>query len=317
MKRKPLLIGIVLIAATVSGWALSHRGGPDHVVLTGIVTTSDVVVSPQVTGRVSRLLVGEGSPVEANQLIATLEPAEMQADRAYFALSADALTSQVQASEADLAATVAQQREAQATLDNAKKVLDRYEVLLKSGGLTPQEVEAARTQFDVAQARVSAADKQVANRRSAVQALKEQQAAARAQTTKADVRLRYLQITAPITGTVDVRAAREGEVVAAGQPIVTLVNPDSLWVRADVEESYIDAVRLGDTLTVVLPSGAKRSGVVFYRGVDADYATQRDVSRIKRDVKTFEIRLRVNNTDRRLAVGMTATVMVPISAPGT
>jgi len=56
---------------------------------------------------------------------------------------------------------------------------------------------------------------------------------------------------------------------------------------------------------------------VFYRGVDADYATQRDVSRIKRDVKTFEIRLRVNNTDRRLAVGMTATVMVPISAPGT
>jgi HlyD family secretion protein len=317
VKRKPLLIGIVLIAATVSGWALSHRGGPDHVVLTGIVTTSDVVVSPQVTGRVSRLLVGEGSPVEANQLIATLEPAEMQADRAYFALSADALTSQVQASEADLAATVAQQREAQATLDNAKKVLDRYEVLLKSGGLTPQEVEAARTQFDVAQARVSAADKQVANRRSAVQALKEQQAAARAQTTKADVRLRYLQITAPITGTVDVRAAREGEVVAAGQPIVTLVNPDSLWVRADVEESYIDAVRLGDTLTVVLPSGAKRSGVVFYRGVDADYATQRDVSRIKRDVKTFEIRLRVNNTDRRLAVGMTATVMVPISAPGT
>ena len=317
MKRKPLILGMVAIAAIASGFALTHRRGPDHVTLTGIVTTSDVVVSPQVTGRVSQLLVSEGSEVRASQLIATLEPAEMQADRAYFALSADALTSQVQASEADLAATIAQQREAQATLDNSKKVLDRYEVLLKSGGLTPQEVEAARTQFDVAQARVSAADKQVANRRSAVQALKEQQAAARAQTTKADVRLRYLQITAPISGTVDVRAAREGEVIAAGQPIVTLVNPDSLWVRADVEESYIDAVRVGDTLTVVLPSGAKRSGVVFYRGVDADYATQRDVSRIKRDVKTFEVRLRVDNKDRRLAVGMTATVMVPLGAAGT
>ena len=317
MKRKPIILGTVAIAAVASGFALTHRRGPDHVTLTGIVTTSDVVVSPQVTGRLSRLLVGEGSAVQANQLIATLEPAEMQADRAYFALSADALTSQVQASEADLAATIAQQREAQATLDNAKKVLDRYEVLLKSGGLTPQEVESARTQYDVAQARVSAADRQVANRRSAVKALEEQQAAARAQTTKADVRLRYLQITAPIAGTVDVRAAREGEVIAAGQPIVTLVNPDSLWVRADVEESYIDAVRLGDTLTVVLPSGAKRSGVVFYRGVDADYATQRDVSRIKRDVKTFEVRLRVDNKDRRLAVGMTATVMVPLGAAGT
>jgi HlyD family secretion protein len=312
VKRKPLVIGLVAIAAIASGFALTHRRGPTEVMLTGIVTTSDVVVSPQVTGRVSQLLVSEGSEVKPNQLIATLEPAEMQADRAYFALSAEALTSQVEASEADLAATIAQQREAQATLDNAKKVLDRYKVLLQSGGLTPQEVESAQTSYDVAQARLSAADRQVANRRSAVKALEDQQAAARAQTTKADVRLRYLQITAPIAGTVDVRAAREGEVIAAGQPIVTLINPDSLWVRADVEESYIDAVRVGDTLTIVLPSGAKRQGTVFYRGVDADYATQRDVSRIKRDVKTFEIRLRVNNADRRLAVGMTASVVLPL-----
>ena len=57
-----------------------------------------------------------------------------------------------------------------------------------------------------------------------------------------------------------------------------------------------------------LPSGAEREGTVFYRGVDADYATQRDVSRTKRDIKTFEIRLRCDNADRSLAVGMTAYV---------
>jgi HlyD family secretion protein len=72
-------------------------------------------------------------------------------------------------------------------------------------------------------------------------------------------------------------------------------------------------VRLGDRLTVRLPSGATRSGTVSYRGADADYATQRDVSRIKRDVKTFEIRLRVDNADRRLAVGMTAFVVLPLA----
>ena len=98
---------------------------------------------------------------------------------------------------------------------------------------------------------------------------------------------------------------------SAGQPIVTLVNPDSLWVRADIEETYIDRVRLGDTLTVRLPSGAERKGTVIYRGVDADFATQRDVSRTKRDIKTFEVRLRVDNSDRRLAVGMTSYVLLP------
>jgi HlyD family secretion protein len=110
-----------------------------------------------------------------------------------------------------------------------------------------------------------------------------------------------------------VRAALPGEVVTMGQPVVTIINPDDLWIRVDIEETYIDRVRNGDTLTVRLPSGTERKGTVFYRAVDAGYATQRDVSRTKRDIKTFEVRLRVDNSDRRLAVGMSAYVVVPLT----
>ena len=81
----------------------------------------------------------------------------------------------------------------------------------------------------------------------------------------------------------------------------------------DIEETYIDRVRAGDKLIVRLPSGEEREGTVFFRGVDAGYATQRDVSRTKRDIKTFELRLRVDNADRRLAVGMTAYVVLPLT----
>jgi len=112
---------------------------------------------------------------------------------------------------------------------------------------------------------------------------------------------------------VALRAARQGEVVNPGQPIVSIINPDDLWVRADVEETYIDRVRLGDQMLVRLPSGVERTGTVFFRGVDASYATQRDVSRTKRDIKTFEIRLRVDNSDRRLWPGLTAFVTVPLA----
>jgi HlyD family secretion protein len=62
-----------------------------------------------------------------------------------------------------------------------------------------------------------------------------------------------------------------------------------------------------------LPSGEERQGTVFYRGADAGYATQRDVSRTKRDIKTFEIRLRLDNSDRKLAVGMTAYVLLQLA----
>jgi multidrug resistance efflux pump len=109
-----------------------------------------------------------------------------------------------------------------------------------------------------------------------------------------------------------VRAARQGEVVTAGQPIVTLINPEDFWIRADIEETYIDGVRIGDHLPITLPSGASLDGTVFYRAVDGGFATQRDVSRTKRVIRTFEIRLRAPDPDHRLAVGMTAYVHFPV-----
>ncbi len=139
-----------------------------------------------------------------------------------------------------------------------------------------------------------------------------QQGAAEAQRVKADVRLGYARLLAPIDGQVDVRAARQGEYVGVGQPVLTLIDPDGLWVRADVEESYIDRIRIGDRLRVTLASGDAREGTVFYRGVDAGFAMQRDVSRTKRDIRTFELRLRLDNKDRRLALGSTASVHLPL-----
>ena len=133
----------------------------------------------------------------------------------------------------------------------------------------------------------------------------QQLAAAQAQTELAQVRLNYTEVHAPTNGMVNVRAALQGEVVNPGQAIVTLINPDDFWVRADIEETYIDLITNGATLNVRLPSGQERPGTVFYRGRDADYATQRDVSRSKRDIKTFELRLRCDTHDRVLATGMT------------
>jgi HlyD family secretion protein len=85
-------------------------------------------------------------------------------------------------------------------------------------------------------------------------------------------------------------------------------------VRVDVEETYASRLKLGDEIEVHLASGETKKGKVSYRGVDAGFATQRDVSRTKRDIKTFEIRLRVDNSDRRMAVGMTAYVLLPTGA---
>ena len=194
---------------------------------------------------------------------------------------------------------------------------------------SPQEVDQARTTFQAAQAKVEALVKQVDAQRAAVrlaranadqvavrqsqlQTNQHMEAAAAAQRTRADVRLRYTDVHSPINGIVDVRAVRQGEYATAGQALLTVIDPDDLWVRADVEETYIDRVRLDDTHDRAAALGRRTSGHGHFPGVDAGYATQRDVSRTKRDIRTFEVRLRVDNADRRLAVGMTAYVLLPL-----
>jgi HlyD family secretion protein len=346
MSRTAIRLLLVLVLAV--GAYVYARRAPAALVLTGIVTTNDVIVSPQIGGQIRQLLVTEGDVVKKDQLVAVIAPDELRADTAYYTYNVAGLSSQVQESEAalryqqrqtadqirqaesTLAASEAQVDAAAADLENARLIYSRTQNLSKQGVVSPQELDQARTAASAAHAKLDALKKQVdaqratvalarssaeqtAVRRSQVQANQHLREAATAQQTKADVRLRYTEIHAPMNGIVDVRAVRVGEVVTPGQPVVTLINQDDLWVRVDVEESYIDRVRIGDTLTIRLPSGVERSGTVFFRGVDASFATQRDVSRTKRDIKTFEVRLRVDNQDRRLAVGMTAYVVLPIS----
>jgi RND family efflux transporter MFP subunit len=285
MKRARKIVPgfLALAAAAAVVWSAWLRP-PSGIVLTGCVTTDEVIVAPEIQGRLQELRVQQGDVVTNGELLAQIQPEQWQADTTYYARSQ-------QQSTADLA-------QAEADLVNAGLSYARIRDLFSNHVESASANDAARAAYDSARARVDS--------------VKQQIAAVGAQKQKAEVYLNYTKISAPTNGIVGTRAALQGEFVNPGQAIVTLINPDDLWVRADVEETYIDRIHLGDRMQVKLPSGALREGVVFYRGVDADYATQRDVSRTKRDIKTFEIRLRCDNQDRALAVGMTAYVTLPL-----
>jgi len=345
--RRKLLVSLALLAVVGSGLVYyKETVRPQDMVLTGVVTTDDVVVSSQIQGQLARLLVKEGDTVQAGQLLAVIQPQELAADRAYYSSTEQSAAAQVnqaesslkyqesqtrdqiRQAEAGLAATQAQVTEAAADLERARLDYQRTQDLYKDSAVSAQQLDQARTTFDAQKAHLESLQKQVDAQRAAValarsteeqiqvrrnelRAVEHQRAAATAQNDKAKVRLDYTEIRAPIPAVVALDAARQGEVVNIGQPIISLIDPDNLWIRADVEETYIDGIRLGDHLKVRFPSGIEKDGSVFFRGVDADYATQRDVSRSKRDIKTFEVRVRVDNSDRRFWPGLTAYVVLP------
>ncbi len=175
------------------------------------------------------------------------------------------------------------------------------------------QVQAATDQANAAEAALQAAVARTNQGEAATQTVadtRQQAAMAQAQLAQAEVQLGYTKIFAPISGKVNVLAARQGEVVNVGTPIATVVDLTQTWVYAAVPETYADAIQVGDTLTVRMPSGAQLPGKVIAKAAEGDFATQRDVSRRKRDIKTVQIKLLIDNPGMRYVPGMTAEVLL-------
>jgi HlyD family secretion protein len=339
-----IVLGVIFLIAL--GSYLYSTPRESEIPLTGIVTGTQVIVSPQTSGRMIKLLVDEGSDVKQGQLIAELDPAELQGTlnsakanvlalqarvaslRSTWSWTNDQTAASVQQSEASLTAVKAQLEQARATLWRDQQVFQRTQGLFESKVAAAQDRDLADAAQRASQAGVQSLEQQVkaqeaqravaeANRKQldvqqndlvTAQAQLQQ---ARADVNVAETRLSYTTIYAPLDGVVSVRAARQGEMVTQGGPIVTIIDVDHLWVQTGVEESLVDSIQFNQKLNVRLPSGQLIEGKVFFKGVENDYATQRDVSRTKRDIKTFSIKVAVPNTERRLFMGMTATVLLP------
>src|SRR3977135_233665 len=102
MSRKTALFLLILLLAAGAGTYAYRRLATAALVLTGIVTTNDVIVSPQIAGQIAQLHVNEGDAVKKDQLIAVIAPDELKADTAYYAQNVEGLSSQVRESEAAL-----------------------------------------------------------------------------------------------------------------------------------------------------------------------------------------------------------------------
>lgn len=325
-----VLLGALAVAAAIYYFATANRSS--DLSLIGTVDSNQVIVSAKIPGRIDRLLVDEGSEVKQGDVIAELDREELEAQVRAAAAQLSSLGSKVSSSQSTLAqasgetsSDVASARalvvEAQADLEREQLDNVRIVKLAEEGVASQQDRDRSNAALKAAQARVKSLQDQLkaAEARthqahaaaSNVASTRADMSAAQAQLAEAQTRLGYTQVVAPVTGTVSVRAARQGEVITAGQPIVTIVDLSDVWVRAAVPETESDGVAVGDALKVRLPSGRVLDGTVIFKGVEADFATQRDVGRSKRDIKTVVLKVRVDNRDKRLTPGMTAEVLVP------
>ncbi|MGA2832315.1 MAG: efflux RND transporter periplasmic adaptor subunit [Terracidiphilus sp.] len=344
-RNRVFLILALLTVGSLIWYLVTVRPSAD-LQLIGTVDANEVVVSAKIPGRIQTLTVDEGQDVKAGQLIASIESDDLQAarkaaeataagqkwklgetvetelqDRGETGNAAVNAQAQVHAAQASLA-------QAQANYDHQKADTSRTVALAKQGIMSEQasdeastSLQAAKAAVDTARENVAAAEASLRQARAhelltavagrTVDETRDQLQNARALADQAKVELGYAQVFAPVSGKVNVRAARQGEVVTVGAPIVTIMDLTQTWVYAPLPETQADAVQLGDSLRVVMPSGATLQGKVINKSAEADFATQRDVGARKRDIKTVQLKLLIDNPGERFVPGMIAEVYIP------
>jgi membrane fusion protein, multidrug efflux system len=239
-KRVIIPVFLVLIAALVGGyyWYMNMQNyvSTDD----AYISANSVAISTKMLGRTVYLGTDEGDTVHAGQVLLRLDDRDLRAEEA----------------SAKAGLELAQQSVplAQVGVNRAQDDFNRAEVQYKGGIITKEQYTHAQQTLDAARAEATIAVSKVA--------------AARAQLGVIESQLQNTVVTAPITGVVAKRWVLAGDVVQPGQPAFTIYDLGDIWVTANLEETKLGHIHIGDPVEIDIDAypGMKFDGKVFEIG---------------------------------------------------
>lgn len=271
-----------------------------------VVPQTRAQVASKATGRITSLEVREGDRVEAGQVIARLENADLEAARTRAAANVLVSEAQVSASRALLAEARARLTEAEAEARDAARVRKRAEQVARERFIAEQERDAAIARDEKAAASVTRTRAAIDTAAAQVAIAEAQVQAARAALREAEVAVEYTIIRAPFTGVVLEKFADIGDVVApfaatasAKGAVVTLADMGTLEVEADVSEVNLVRAQVGQPAEIVfdaLPDAHLRGRV------------RQLVPTVDRGTATVLVKVSLVDSDPRVLPEMSARV---------
>jgi len=301
--KRGLLIGGggILLAAIVIANVAKGQGGRqgiqvDDVTLGDISSTvrapakvqpeTLIKLSANVPGEVVRLDVKEGDQVRKGQFLLQLDPAQYEA--------------QLHQSQAALDGARSSLKLSQVAFERSESLLKRKELLFEKQLVSPEEIEIARTDHNTDKARVDVNTEEVTRATAAVQSAQDN--------------LKKTLFLAPISGTVTQLNVERGEIVMVGTMnnpgtvVLSVADLSRMKVEADVDETDVASVRLGQTATVkvdALPDTTLTGRVV-------EIANSPKISELgtQEQQTNFVVDVMIDNPPPTLRPGMTADVEI-------
>ena len=319
VKGAAVLVLLIALSVAVT-WGGLHRGGVTSkpVSVTGTIEATQVDVSVKITGRIVERLVKEGDRVTRGQVLVRLDDSELAADvkRQEAALRAAQATLrdlEKGARPQEIEDARAAVSSAEATRTMTEREHQRTEQLFKQNLIAAQDVDRARQAYEVAKAQERSARERLAlvlegPRPDQIDAARWQVTQAEAALSQARSRLREAIVVSPIDGVVLRKNLEVGETANPGVPILTLVDPKDVWLRAYVPETEVGRLKVGDPARVRVDAFPDRvfTGRLIEIGSEAEF-TPRNVQTKKERVNlVFRIKIQIDNPDGPLKPGLPA-----------
>lgn len=256
-KLKIRLIAIGILVAGIFGWVVTTQGPLAAVKVTldkvSNATLSNGVfgmgtlearhsynLAPTLTSRVVRILVDQGDRVRAGQLLAEMDAVDLN----------DRVTSSQQAAERSTYAIQvagAQLAEAQSRSQNANSAYTRFLELRENGYVSQEMVDAKMHEKNAALAAVASAN-------AALSSARIDQVRTRADADGIGKLRAQTRLLSPVDGIVTARMAEPGVTVVAGQTLIQVIDPGSIWVKTRIDQKQSGLVRIGQPAEIVLRS---------------------------------------------------------------
>ena len=277
-RRRFIIIGLVavlVVGALLFWWHSTYYEDTDDASVDGHL----VQISSRISGHVAKVLVQQNQYVDAGTPMVEIDPSDYQT--AVNNADVQSALSTVAQSEKQLQAAQARVTQAQANYTKAKLDLERYTPLVEKDIISKQQYDAAVAAAAAGQAAVVEAEAsqiaaqdavriardrvtqaqsglksaQTGPQQVAIQKAKADQAAgqvdqAKASLAQAKLNLSYCEIHAPLSGIITTKSVEEGQNIAQGQALMTLVSLDDVWITANFKETQLQHMQVGQLVTI-------------------------------------------------------------------
>lgn len=330
MTRRPppfVVVPVLIVVAVVAFFVVRGRGAHGALEATGTVEATDSALGFSLPGRLEAVSVREGDAVAAGALLARLDRGEMEGRRDQAAAQVAAARAQLQELERgsrpeEVTAARAAAKAAEDKLADAERDAVRVRALRERNVVSQQELDKVLTALEVVRSqRVQAAEQlrlvERGPRAERVAAGRAQLAAAEAALRTFEASLALMEVRAPFAGVVTVRHREPGEILGAGAPVVTLLDPEDRWLRIFVPENRIGAVRLGQHARITSDTYRDRTygGVVASIASEAEFTPKTVQTREERVKLVYAVKVRITaDADHDLKPGMPADVVLEAAA---